>query len=146
MIATNPGAGASVPPGSSVDIVVSTGRRRHDHDFVVHHHDHLVLVLDLDDVHHARRAGRAIDLGRRAATADGGGAPPVPGRSAVQPAAGEEVRQQGGPLGVRIDSGWNWTPSTARVRWRRPMITPSAVSAVTSSASGTVAGSTTSEW
>ncbi len=51
-----------------------------------------------------------------------------------------------GPLGVRNDSGWNWTPSTFSVRWRRPMITPSGVVAVTSSTSGTVAGSTTREW
>ena len=51
-----------------------------------------------------------------------------------------------GPLGVRIDSGWNWTPSTARVRCRRPMMTPSEVVAVTSRTSGTESGSTTREW
>src|SRR2546422_7000290 len=26
------------------------------------------------------------------------------------------------PSTVRIDSGWNWTPSTGSRRWRRPMI------------------------
>ena len=51
-----------------------------------------------------------------------------------------------GPSRVSSDSGWNWTPSTARVRWRSPMITPSADRAVTSSTSGMLAGSTTSEW
>ena len=47
---------------------------------------------------------------------------------------------------MKIDSGWNWTPSTASVRWRSPITTPSAVVAVTSSSSGTEAGVTTREW
>ncbi len=54
------------------------------------------------------------------------------------------------PCSVRIDSGWNCTPSTGCSRWRRPMISstePSSFSvhAVTSRASGKVAPSTTSE-
>src|SRR5712691_799997 len=50
------------------------------------------------------------------------------------------------PSTVRIDSGWNWTPSTGSRRWRRPMISPSSAQAVTSSASGTVSRRTASEW
>ena len=38
---------------------------------------------------------------------------------------------------MRIDSGWNCTPSTACSRWRRPITTPSSVSAVTSRPAGT---------
>src|SRR6266852_1084449 len=49
------------------------------------------------------------------------------------------------PSTVRIDSGWNCTPSTGRRRWRRPMISPSSATAVTSSASGTVSRRTASE-
>ena len=40
------------------------------------------------------------------------------------------------PPSVAMDSGWNWTPETANSLWRRPMISPSAVSAVTSRQSG----------
>ncbi len=61
-------------------------------------------------------------------------------------AAARKLESSAGPLGVRSDSGWNWTPSTGRVRWRSPMITPSEVAAVTSSTAGTDAGSTTREW
>jgi len=50
------------------------------------------------------------------------------------------------PPSVRIDSGWNWTPTTGSSRWRRPMTTPSSVSAVISRQSGTESRSTTSEW
>ena len=50
------------------------------------------------------------------------------------------------PPMVRIDSGWNCTPSTSSSRWRSPMTMPSSVSAVISSTSGTDARSTTSEW
>jgi hypothetical protein len=49
------------------------------------------------------------------------------------------------PSIVRMDSGWNWTPSTGSRRWRRPMISPSSAHAVTSSASGTVSRMTASE-
>src|SRR5262249_54794328 len=49
------------------------------------------------------------------------------------------------PSTVRIDSGWNCTPSTAWVRCRTPMISPSAVQAERSSTGGSVAGSITSE-
>jgi hypothetical protein len=51
-----------------------------------------------------------------------------------------------GRLPVRIDSGWNCTPSTSSSRWRRPITMPSSVSAVISSTSGTVSRSTISEW
>ena len=40
------------------------------------------------------------------------------------------------PCSVRIASGWNCTPSTGSSRWRTPMISPSSVVAVTSSAAG----------
>ena len=46
-------------------------------------------------------------------------------------------RSRSWPCSVRIDSGWNCTPSTSSSRWRRPMTTPSSVRAVTSSTSGT---------
>ena len=41
------------------------------------------------------------------------------------------------PSGVKIDSGWNCTPWIGYSRWRRPMISFSAVSAVISRTSGT---------
>ena len=44
------------------------------------------------------------------------------------------------------DSGWNWTPSRGRERWRTPMMMPDSVLAETSSSSGMVAGSIVSEW
>ena len=50
------------------------------------------------------------------------------------------------PSVVRIDSGWNWTPSTLSRRWRRPMMMPSGVVAETSRQSGRLWRSTTSEW
>jgi hypothetical protein len=42
---------------------------------------------------------------------------------------------------VRIDSGWNCTPSTFSSRWRTPMISPSSVQAVTSRQAGRVSRS-----
>src|SRR5581483_2025835 len=50
------------------------------------------------------------------------------------------------PSGVRIDSGWNCTPSTASSRCRTPMITPLSLRALTSSTSGTLSGRMASEW
>lgn len=50
------------------------------------------------------------------------------------------------PSVVRMDSGWNCTPSTSISRWRRPMISPSSVQALISSTAGNDARSTTSEW
>ena len=38
------------------------------------------------------------------------------------------------PSGVKIDSGWNCTPSTACSLWRTPIITPRSVQAVTEDA------------
>ena len=55
------------------------------------------------------------------------------------------VRHKTWPLAVRIDSGWNCTPSTGRSRWRSPITSPSSDSAVISSTSGTERRSTTSE-
>src|SRR3546814_8040487 len=54
------------------------------------------------------------------------------------------------PCSVRVDSGWNCTPSTGCSRWRRPMISstePSSFSvhAVTSRQPGSESLSTTSE-
>src|SRR5438876_467198 len=49
------------------------------------------------------------------------------------------------PSIVRIDSGWNCTPSTGWRRWRSPMISPSSATAVTSSVPGTVSVKTASE-
>ena len=50
------------------------------------------------------------------------------------------------PSGVPIDSGWYCTDSIGRVLWRRPIISPSSLSAETSKQSGSVARSTASEW
>src|SRR5436190_1458305 len=49
------------------------------------------------------------------------------------------------PCSVSRASGWNCTPSTRRLRWRSPMISPSADSAVTLRQSGSEARSTASE-
>ena len=50
------------------------------------------------------------------------------------------------PPSVRMLSGWNCTPCAGRLLWRRPMIRPSSVQAVTSRQSGRLARSTMSEW
>jgi hypothetical protein len=50
------------------------------------------------------------------------------------------------PCSDRIDSGWNCTPSTRSVRWRRAMSSPSGLRAVTSRQSGSVFSSIESEW
>ena len=50
------------------------------------------------------------------------------------------------PCSVRMDSGWNCTPSTASVLWRTPMISTSSVQAVISRQSGNDSRSITSEW
>lgn len=50
------------------------------------------------------------------------------------------------PPGVRMLSGWNCTPHTSRVRWRKAMIAPSADNAVISKHAGNVSRSTTHEW
>ena len=49
------------------------------------------------------------------------------------------------PSGVRIDSGWNWTPITGSFRWRSAMTMPSFVRAETLRSLGSVRPSTTSE-
>src|SRR6266536_5492774 len=54
----------------------------------------------------------------------------------------KKFRKRSFPVGVIIDSGWNCTPSTGYVRCRRPMTSPSAVSAVISSSFGRVERST----
>ena len=50
------------------------------------------------------------------------------------------------PCSVRMDSGWNCTPSTAKALWRTPMISPSSVHAVISRHSGRLTRSITREW
>lgn len=50
------------------------------------------------------------------------------------------------PSVVRMDSGWNWTPWMGRSLCWRPMISPSAVSAVISRQSGKVSRFTIREW
>ena len=49
------------------------------------------------------------------------------------------------PSGVPTDSGWNCTPSTLRVLWRKPITSFSSVRALISRQSGTVSHSTSSE-
>ena len=51
-----------------------------------------------------------------------------------------------GPSGVRIDSGWNWTPKRGSSRCCVAITSPSSVHAVSSSSSGRSSRSTTSEW
>ena len=59
------------------------------------------------------------------------------------PGARERASERGScasrswPCSVRIDSGWNCTPSIGSSRWRRPITRPSSDSALTSSTSGT---------
>src|SRR5258707_7935669 len=50
------------------------------------------------------------------------------------------------PCSVSRASGWNWTPSAGKPRWRRPMISPSSDSAVISRQAGSDFRSTASEW
>ncbi len=93
---------------------------------------------------------------RRTAASSGDSAIPpvanVPATSSSRPASPSpasrrKLARRCGPSGVSTDSGWNWTPSSGRLTWRRPMITPSSsVIAVTRSSSGSVARSTHSEW
>ena len=47
-----------------------------------------------------------------------------------------KFRRRSGPSGVRIDSGWNWTPSTGCFRCRTAMISPSSAVALTSRSRG----------
>lgn len=49
------------------------------------------------------------------------------------------------PSLVSTLSGWNCTPWIGNSRWRNPMISPSAVRALTSRQSGTLSGRTSSE-
>src|SRR5579875_563088 len=56
-----------------------------------------------------------------------------------------KLRKRSLPSRVPIDSGWNCTPSIRRSRCRKPMISPSAVRALTSRHPGTVSGATNSE-
>jgi hypothetical protein len=51
-----------------------------------------------------------------------------------------------GPSGVRIDSGWNCTPTLGRLRCRAAMTRSSSLHAVSSSSSGNPFRVTTSEW
>ena len=50
------------------------------------------------------------------------------------------------PSGVSTDSGWNWMPWTSIVRWRRPMMQPSLLTAVISRQAGKFSRLTTHEW
>ncbi|GIT75863.1 MAG: hypothetical protein Ct9H300mP31_03940 [Acidimicrobiaceae bacterium] len=69
----------------------------------------------------------------------------------IRTGSGQETRvrklaSRSCPLAVKIDSGWNCTPSTSRSRWRSPMTRPSSLVAVISSSSGTDSRSTIREW
>ena len=68
------------------------------------------------------------------------------GKHRAYPRRSTKLRRMRRPSPVRIDSGWNWTPCTGSVRWRRPMIVPSSfVRAVTSSTAGSPCSATTRE-
>ena len=95
-------------------------------------------ATDHHDVDHHRPTDRPAAR-RRAAPVDAGG-------QAEASTWARKLRTRSWPPTVRIDSGWNCTPSVGASRWRRPITRPSSVSAVISSTSGTGARSTTSEW
>ncbi len=57
-----------------------------------------------------------------------------------------KLRSMACPCSVRIDSGWNCTPSMASSRCRTPMISPSSVQAVVTRSAGHDARSMASEW
>ena len=57
-----------------------------------------------------------------------------------------QLRMMRSPKGVNTDSGWNWMPCTSSVRWRRPMMRPSSLTAVMASVSGRPSRLTTHEW
>ena len=71
--------------------------------------------------------------------------PSPPAASSSAPTWARKLARSWRPASVRIDSGWNCTPSTARSRWRTAITTPSSVSAVISSTGGIESRSTTSE-
>src|SRR6185437_8020216 len=115
-------------------------RRRHHgghfaaHD-LAHQFDHLVVedlaMLDRALQRFVRRDGRV--------------------HAALDKGALMKLRSRSWPLRVRIDSGWNCTPSTDSALWRKPMISSNetsacSVHAVISRHSGRLARSTTSEW
>ena len=74
------------------------------------------------------------------------------GRRATDPLAGfaiisRKFDNRRLPSRVRIDSGWNCTPTSGNCRCASPMITPSGVRALTTNvALSRLSGSTTSEW
>ena len=106
----------SCPRGKDPATTTTTDAAHHDHA-ADHHH------------HRARRPRRpratATAAAERPTGSAGGGRHPV-----------EEGLQHRWPPTVRIDSGWNCTPSTSCSRWRRPITRPSSVSAVISSSGG----------
>src|SRR5262249_38489786 len=54
----------------------------------------------------------------------------------LTPARSRKLPSSSWPCSVAIDSGWNCTPCTGRVRCWKPMISPSSVQAVISSSAG----------
>src|SRR6185436_4524547 len=70
--------------------------------------------------------------------------PSAPG--AVAPSRPRKFPSSAFPDAVRIDSGWNCTPSTGSVWCRSPMISPSSLSAEISRHAGSLARRTTREW
>ena len=85
------------------------------------------------------RCRRARVTRRRRARRSAASAEPPPDRaeaagSPILPA--RKLRSRSCPPVVRIDSGWNCTPSTGRSRWRSPITNPSSDSAVISSSGG----------
>ena len=81
----------------------------------------------------------AAGVERRAAGRVAGRAPAVPPRSS------RKLAMRAAPDSVSTLSGWNCTPSTARLRWRSPMTSPASFQALRSSR-GESSGSTISEW
>ena len=109
------------------------GRRRAGGTGVDRHHPHRQArpAADQPD-HHAYHPAqqRAVE----------------PGPAQRDRATPRKLASRSWPPVVRMDSGWNCTPSTGSSRWRKPMTVPSAVSAVTTRHSGRVSRSTTREW
>ena len=100
----------------------------------------------------ARRRAVELDGEALASLLDDGLAEVTRGRAHLPRESQRSRRPRGscaggrGRASVRIDSGWNCTPSIGNSRWRRPITKPSSDSAVISSTSGTESRSTTSEW
>ena len=150
VIRTDPAQGTASAQGTAVTLVVSTGpptsavpdvggaTEAEARQTLTGAGFQVALDPQCENPHGQRRArnrGRA-EPGRRRSGRAGFDRDPhpvlplAPWHDRASCSAGHDRRP------VRIDSGWNCTPSTSCSRWRSPMMVPSSVSAVTSRTSG----------